>query len=145
MRIQPTNHPLQGLTRLILEVTETFLVPNTKYASKIVKKYGLHSTDSVNTSMIENKKLDEDLQGKQVDATLYRGMIGPLMYLTASRPDLNYVVCLCARSLCTVITRVQLLYAATMFNIQELSTSIFATFHKGASGEWNLGAILCLD
>ncbi|GJU08180.1 retrovirus-related pol polyprotein from transposon TNT 1-94 [Tanacetum coccineum] len=49
------------------------------------------------TPMIENKKLDEDLQGKQVDATLYRGMIGSLMYLTASRPDLNYVVCLCAR------------------------------------------------
>ncbi|GJX23896.1 hypothetical protein Tco_0228341 [Tanacetum coccineum] len=47
--------------------------------------------------MIENKKLDEDLQGKQVNATLYRGMIGSLMYLTASRPDLNYVVCLYAR------------------------------------------------
>ncbi|GJW10148.1 hypothetical protein Tco_1575975 [Tanacetum coccineum] len=46
--------------------------------------------------MIENKKLDEDLQGKQVDATLYRSMIGSLMYLTASRPDLNHVVCLCA-------------------------------------------------
>ncbi|GKD88416.1 retrotransposon protein, putative, unclassified [Tanacetum coccineum] len=37
------------------------------------------------------------LLGKPVDATLYRGMIGSLMYLTASRPDLNYVVCLCAR------------------------------------------------
>ncbi|GJT59579.1 hypothetical protein Tco_1003112 [Tanacetum coccineum] len=47
--------------------------------------------------MVKNKKLDEDLQGKQIDATLYRGMIGSLMYLTASRPDLNYVVCLCAR------------------------------------------------
>ncbi|GJY53707.1 hypothetical protein Tco_0445371 [Tanacetum coccineum] len=45
--------------------------------------------------MIKNNKLDEDLQGKPVDATLYRGMIGSLMYLTASRPDLNYVVCLC--------------------------------------------------
>ncbi|GJZ90406.1 retrovirus-related pol polyprotein from transposon TNT 1-94, partial [Tanacetum coccineum] len=42
-------------------------------------------------------KLDEDLQGKPVDATLYRGMIGSLMYLTASRPNLNYVVYLCAR------------------------------------------------
>ncbi|GKC13774.1 hypothetical protein Tco_1010556 [Tanacetum coccineum] len=47
--------------------------------------------------MIENKKLDVDLQGKQVDATLYCGMIGSLIYLIASRPDLNYVVCLCAR------------------------------------------------
>ncbi|GJV98794.1 hypothetical protein Tco_1554046 [Tanacetum coccineum] len=41
--------------------------------------------------------MDEDLQGKPVDATLYCGMIGSLMYLTSSRPDLIYVVCLCAR------------------------------------------------
>ncbi|GKF06130.1 hypothetical protein Tco_0036798 [Tanacetum coccineum] len=47
--------------------------------------------------MIENKKLDEDLQGKPVDATLYRGMIGSLMYLTSSRLDCNYSVYLCAR------------------------------------------------
>ncbi|GKA97296.1 retrovirus-related pol polyprotein from transposon TNT 1-94 [Tanacetum coccineum] len=72
-------------------------INQSKYAFEIVKKYGLHSIDSVDTPMIENKKLDEDLQGKQVDATLYRCMIGSLMYLTASRPDLNYGVCLCAR------------------------------------------------
>ncbi|GKF33811.1 retrovirus-related pol polyprotein from transposon TNT 1-94, partial [Tanacetum coccineum] len=71
-------------------------INQSKYASEIVKKYGLHSTDSVDTPMIENKKLDEDLQGKPVDATLYRGMIGSLMYLTSSRPDLNHVVCLSA-------------------------------------------------
>nr|GEU82178.1 hypothetical protein [Tanacetum cinerariifolium] len=71
-------------------------INQSKYASKIFKKYGLNSTDSVDTPMIENKKLDEDLHGKQVEATLYRGMIGSLMYLTASRPDLSYVVCLCA-------------------------------------------------
>ncbi|GKD01089.1 hypothetical protein Tco_1171363 [Tanacetum coccineum] len=47
--------------------------------------------------MIENKKLDRDLQGKQVNATLYHSMIGSLMYLTASRLNLNYAVCLCAR------------------------------------------------
>ncbi|GKA74778.1 hypothetical protein Tco_0781080, partial [Tanacetum coccineum] len=43
------------------------------------------------------QELDEDLHGKPVDATIYYGMIGSLMYLTSSRPDLNYVVCLCAR------------------------------------------------
>ncbi|GJR83253.1 retrovirus-related pol polyprotein from transposon TNT 1-94 [Tanacetum coccineum] len=72
-------------------------INQSKYASEIVKKYGLNSTDSVDTPMIENKKLDEDLQGKQVDATLYHDMIRSLMYLIASRPDLNYVVCLCVR------------------------------------------------
>ncbi|GJW23938.1 hypothetical protein Tco_0037749 [Tanacetum coccineum] len=47
--------------------------------------------------MVENNKLDEDLQRRPVDATLYRGMIGSLMYLTSSRPDLIYSVCLCVR------------------------------------------------
>ncbi|GKC42909.1 retrovirus-related pol polyprotein from transposon TNT 1-94 [Tanacetum coccineum] len=72
-------------------------INQSKYASEIVKKYGLNTTNSVDTPMIETKKLDEDLQGKLVDATLYCGMIGSLMYLTASRPDLNYDVCLCVR------------------------------------------------
>ncbi|GKB85455.1 retrovirus-related pol polyprotein from transposon TNT 1-94, partial [Tanacetum coccineum] len=46
--------------------------------------------DSVDTPMVEKSKLDEDLQGKPVDATLYRGMIGSLMYLTSTRPNLIY-------------------------------------------------------
>ncbi|GJS73723.1 retrovirus-related pol polyprotein from transposon TNT 1-94 [Tanacetum coccineum] len=54
---------------------------------------------STNTAMslVEKSKLDKDLQGKQVDATLYRDMIGSLMYLTSNRPDLIHIVCLCAR------------------------------------------------
>ncbi|GJR41684.1 hypothetical protein Tco_1309787 [Tanacetum coccineum] len=61
-----------------------------KYAFEIIKKYGLLSSDSVDTPMVEKNKLDEDLQGTPVDATLYRGMIGSLMYLTSSRPGLIY-------------------------------------------------------
>ncbi|GKE46210.1 retrovirus-related pol polyprotein from transposon TNT 1-94, partial [Tanacetum coccineum] len=68
-----------------------------KYAYEIIKKYGLLTSDYVDTPMVEKNKLDEDLQGTPVDATLYCGMIGSLMYLTSSRPDLIYVVCLCAR------------------------------------------------
>ncbi|GJV28229.1 retrovirus-related pol polyprotein from transposon TNT 1-94 [Tanacetum coccineum] len=71
-------------------------INQSKYAFEIVKKYGLHSTNSVDTPMIENKKLDKDLQGKLVNATLYCDMIGSLMYLTSNRPDLNHAVCLCA-------------------------------------------------
>nr|GEV05585.1 putative copia-type Pol polyprotein [Tanacetum cinerariifolium] len=88
---------LYGLKQAPRACPRGIFINQSKYASEIVKKYGLNSTDSVDTPMIENKKLNEDLQGKQVEATLYHGMIGSLMYLTASRPDLNYVVCLCAR------------------------------------------------
>ncbi|GJV46438.1 retrovirus-related pol polyprotein from transposon TNT 1-94 [Tanacetum coccineum] len=45
--------------------------------------------DHVNTPMMDKSKLDEDLQRKPVDPTHYRGMIGSLMYLTSSRPDLH--------------------------------------------------------
>ncbi|GJT76223.1 hypothetical protein Tco_1042948 [Tanacetum coccineum] len=47
--------------------------------------------------MVKKSKLNEDTQGKAVDPTHYRGMVGTLMYLTSNRPDLVYVVCMCAR------------------------------------------------
>ncbi|GJZ04617.1 retrovirus-related pol polyprotein from transposon TNT 1-94, partial [Tanacetum coccineum] len=62
-----------------------------KYALESLKKYGMESSDPVDTPMVEKSKLDEDTQGKVVDPTHYNGMIGTLMYLTASRPDLTFV------------------------------------------------------
>ncbi|GJY88392.1 hypothetical protein Tco_0503020 [Tanacetum coccineum] len=47
--------------------------------------------------MVDRLKLDKDLMGILVDQTRFRGMVGSLMYLTASRPDLVFVVCMCAR------------------------------------------------
>ncbi|GJV24795.1 uncharacterized mitochondrial protein-like protein [Tanacetum coccineum] len=72
-------------------------INQSKYAFEIVKKYGMLTSDSVDTPMVEKSKLDEDLQGTPIDVTLYRGMIGSFMYLTYSRPDLIYAVCLCVR------------------------------------------------
>ncbi|GJR28791.1 retrovirus-related pol polyprotein from transposon TNT 1-94 [Tanacetum coccineum] len=72
-------------------------INQSKYASEIVKKYGMLTSGSVDTPMVEKSKLDKDLHGKPIDATLYRGMIGSLMYLTSIIPDLIYAVCLCAR------------------------------------------------
>ncbi|GKE80829.1 hypothetical protein Tco_1550829 [Tanacetum coccineum] len=57
----------------------------------------MESSDPVDTPVVEKSKLDEDTQGKALNPTHYRGMIGTLMYLTASRPDLTFVVCMCAR------------------------------------------------
>ncbi|GKA71042.1 phospholipase-like protein [Tanacetum coccineum] len=68
-----------------------------KYALEIIKKYGMETNGPVDTPIMEKSKLDEELQGKAVDPTHYHGMIGSLMYLTSSRPDLVFVVCICAR------------------------------------------------
>ncbi|GKB98955.1 retrovirus-related pol polyprotein from transposon TNT 1-94 [Tanacetum coccineum] len=68
------------------------------FANQMTTKFKMPMMgDSVDTPMVEKNKLDEDLQGTPVDATLYRGMIRSLMYLTSNRPGLIYAVCLCAR------------------------------------------------
>ncbi|GJS79600.1 retrovirus-related pol polyprotein from transposon TNT 1-94 [Tanacetum coccineum] len=72
-------------------------INQSKYANEILKKFDLHKSDPVDTPMVERSKLDEDLSGTPVDQTRYRSMIGSLMYLTASRPDLVFDVCMCAR------------------------------------------------
>ncbi|GJW50184.1 retrovirus-related pol polyprotein from transposon TNT 1-94 [Tanacetum coccineum] len=61
---------------------------NTKFKMSMMGKY---------KPIVEKNTLDADLHETPVDATHYRGIIGSLMYLTSSRPDLTYVVCLCAR------------------------------------------------
>ncbi|GKB44755.1 hypothetical protein Tco_0889697 [Tanacetum coccineum] len=65
-----------------------------KYALEIIKKYGMESCDLVDTPMVKKSKLDAYPQGKEADPTHYRGMIGPLMYLTTSIRDLVFVVCM---------------------------------------------------
>nr|GEU41606.1 hypothetical protein [Tanacetum cinerariifolium] len=70
-----------------------------KYALKSFKKYGIESSDSMDTPMVEKSKLNEDPQWKAVDPTHYHGMVGTLMYRTTSRPDLTFAVCMCARGL----------------------------------------------
>ena len=68
-----------------------------KYAKNLVKKFGLESASSVRTPMSPNVKLTVDLLGKSVDSFLYRSMIGSLLYLTASRPDISYSLGVCPR------------------------------------------------
>ncbi|GJQ93817.1 retrovirus-related pol polyprotein from transposon TNT 1-94 [Tanacetum coccineum] len=68
-----------------------------KYALETLKKYGMDLSDPVDTPMVDRLKLDKDLMGIPVDQTRFRGMVGSLMYLTTSRPDLVFAVCMCAR------------------------------------------------
>nr|GEU56541.1 retrovirus-related Pol polyprotein from transposon TNT 1-94 [Tanacetum cinerariifolium] len=62
-----------------------------------IYKFRMDSCNSVDTPMVDRLKLDEDPLGIPVDQTRFFSMVGSLMYLTASRPDLVFVVCMCAR------------------------------------------------
>ncbi|GJR38690.1 retrovirus-related pol polyprotein from transposon TNT 1-94 [Tanacetum coccineum] len=66
-------------------------INQSKYASEIVKKYGMLTSDSVDTPMVEKSNLDEDLHGILIDATLCHSMIGSLMYLTSMKWIFRYL------------------------------------------------------
>ncbi|KAJ9552445.1 hypothetical protein OSB04_016490 [Centaurea solstitialis] len=61
------------------------------------KKYDMSSCNSIGTPMATGNKIGPDHEGKDVDLRTYRGMVGSLMYLTASRPDIMFATCVCAR------------------------------------------------
>ncbi|XP_065617297.1 uncharacterized mitochondrial protein AtMg00810-like [Quercus suber] len=81
----------------IRQQDSSIFLSQSKYAKNLVKKFGLESTSSVRTPMRPNVKLTVDVLGKSVDPSLYRSMIGSLLYLTTSRPDISYSVGVCAR------------------------------------------------
>ncbi|GJS03878.1 retrovirus-related pol polyprotein from transposon TNT 1-94 [Tanacetum coccineum] len=102
-----------------------------QYALESLKKYRMESCDPVDTLMVEKSKLDEDTQGKAVDPTHYRGMVGTLMYLTSSRPDLDSAIGLTA------------FVDVDHAGCQDTRRSTSISLHKRASGEWSRRAILC--
>ena len=81
----------------IRQLDSSIFLSQSKYAKNLVKKFGLESASFVRNPMSPNVKLTVDLLGKSADSYLYRSMIGSLLYLTASRPDINYNVGVCAR------------------------------------------------
>nr|GEU94047.1 retrovirus-related Pol polyprotein from transposon TNT 1-94 [Tanacetum cinerariifolium] len=76
-------------TEKILQSPSGIFLNQSKYALESLKKYEMKSCDLLDTPMVEKSKLDEDTQGKFVDPAHYRGMVGTLMYLTSSRPNLG--------------------------------------------------------
>ncbi|WVZ52714.1 hypothetical protein U9M48_003749 [Paspalum notatum var. saurae] len=76
---------------------EGTFVHQAKYTRDILKKFNMGDSKPMTTPMSTNTALDADEDGKAVDQKEFRGMIGSLLYLTATRPDIQFAVCLCAR------------------------------------------------
>ncbi|GJW94912.1 putative ribonuclease H-like domain-containing protein [Tanacetum coccineum] len=68
-----------------------------KYVTEILKKFGFSDVKTASTPMETQKPLLRDEDGEEVDVHLYRFIIGSLMYLTSSRPDIMFALCACAR------------------------------------------------
>nr|GEX46173.1 retrovirus-related Pol polyprotein from transposon TNT 1-94 [Tanacetum cinerariifolium] len=72
-------------------------INQSNYILDILKRFGMENYDKVPTPMVEQAKLKLDLVGKPVYHTDYQSMIGSLMYVTSSRPDIMFATCMCAR------------------------------------------------
>jgi hypothetical protein len=72
-------------------------ISQTKYTRDILKKFGMDKAKPIKTPMGTNGHLNLDLGGTSVDQKVYHSMIGFLLYLCASRPDIMLSVCMCAR------------------------------------------------
>ncbi|WVZ97893.1 LOW QUALITY PROTEIN: hypothetical protein U9M48_043396 [Paspalum notatum var. saurae] len=76
---------------------EGTFVHQAKYTRDLLKKFEMGDSKPMTTPMSTNTALDADEDGEAVDQKEFRGMIGSLLYLTATRPDIQFAVCLCAR------------------------------------------------
>ncbi|GJU03975.1 retrovirus-related pol polyprotein from transposon TNT 1-94 [Tanacetum coccineum] len=81
----------------IKQMEDGIFFNQSKYIKEMLKKFGLEDSKPMKTPMSSDTKLTKDEECESVDSTKYRGMIGSLLYLTASRPDIMFSVCFCAR------------------------------------------------
>lgn len=81
----------------VKQMEDTIFISQSKYSKNIVKKFGLDNGGHKRTPAASNLKLTKDESGISVDQSMYRSMIGSLLYLTASKPDIAFVVGVCAR------------------------------------------------
>ncbi|KAK1427855.1 hypothetical protein QVD17_16553 [Tagetes erecta] len=81
----------------VKQSADGIFINQSKFVEKLLKKFKMQDCQTIRTPSDVNCKIQPDPKGKAVDQTLYRSMIGSLMYLTASRPDIMYAVCVCAR------------------------------------------------
>jgi hypothetical protein len=81
----------------IKQSKEGTFVHQAKYTKVIVRKFKMEDSKAMATPMSTTTSLDVDEEGEHVDQKEYRSMIGSLLYLTATRPDIQFSVCLCTR------------------------------------------------
>jgi hypothetical protein len=81
----------------IKQIKNSTFVSQGKYIKDMLKKFGMDDAKAISTPMGTNRNLDSDASGNMVDQKMYRSMIGSLLYVTASRPDVMFSVCMCAR------------------------------------------------
>ena len=81
----------------VVQKDDGIFICQRKYAAEVIERFGMMGFNSVCNPIVPGQKIGRDEAGEKVDSTLYKQMVGSLMYLTATRPDLMYAVSLISR------------------------------------------------
>ncbi|GJX76354.1 putative ribonuclease H-like domain-containing protein [Tanacetum coccineum] len=81
----------------VKQKNDGIFISQDKYVTEILNKFGFSDVKTASTPMETHKPLLKDADGEDIDEHMYRSMIGSMMYLTSSRPDIMFVVCVCVR------------------------------------------------
>ena len=85
------------LSLQIKQLKNDTFVNQGKYIKDMLKKFGMDDAKAISTPMGTNGNLDSDASGNMVDQKMHRSMIGSLLFVTTSRSDVMFSVCICAR------------------------------------------------
>ncbi|XP_038877260.1 secreted RxLR effector protein 161-like, partial [Benincasa hispida] len=81
----------------VLQQSSGFFICQRKYALEVLKRFGMLESNSVNSPIVPGSKLSKAGNGIPIDDTYYKQLVGSLMYLTATRPDMMFATCLISR------------------------------------------------
>jgi len=81
----------------VKQLKDGIFINQAKYCKDLLTKFEMDQCKAINTHISTSCHLDQDLAGKSIDQTKYKGLIGYLLYITTGRPDIMFFVCMCAR------------------------------------------------
>jgi hypothetical protein len=81
----------------VLQKSDGIYICQRKYALEVLRRFGMMESNSVGSPIVPGFKISRNEDGNTVDETYYKQLVGSLMYLTATRPDMMFVICLISR------------------------------------------------
>ena len=118
----------------VLQKADGIFITQRKYAQEILERFNMDQCNSVHNPVVPGFKLTKDEGGVEVDSTVYKQMVGSLMYLTATRPDLMFIVSLISRYM-ERPTESHLLAAKRALRYIKGTVSLGMFYKKGVSEE----------
>ncbi|XP_020425774.1 uncharacterized protein LOC109950618 [Prunus persica] len=121
----------------VMQRTDGIFISQKKYVLEVLEKFGMNKSILVLDPIVPSCKLLRDEDGVQVDSTIYKQIVGSLMYLTATRPDMMFVVSLISNYICNP-TELHMEAAKRILRYLRGTTGFWVFYKKGGKRELNI-------